>query len=151
MSEFINASQVFLDNAATTVDEALEFFADKAAELGVTDDKAAVLEAFHTREAAGSTGMTSGFAIPHAKTEAVKTPSVLVAKFAQGIDWNATDGNEVNVAIALLIPGGEAGTTHLRLLSKLAVLLMDESFREKVSTTADAEAIAAAVAEGLND
>ena len=52
-------------------------------------------------------------------------------------------------AIALLVPGGEAGTTHLKLLSKVAVLLMDDAFRSAVLAAAAADAIADAVNKGL--
>ena len=52
MSDFVDASHVFLDNPAATRDEVLEFIAEKAVELGVSDDKDAVLKAFQDREAA---------------------------------------------------------------------------------------------------
>ena len=41
--------------------------------------------------------------------------------------WDTMDGAPVNVAIALLIPGAQAGTTHLKILSKVAEALMDEA------------------------
>ena len=63
MSDYVKADQIFLDNPATTVDEALEFLSKKAVENGLADDEAAVLAAFKAREAMGTTGMQSGFAI----------------------------------------------------------------------------------------
>ena len=51
MSDFVKAEQVFLDNPASTVDEALEFLANKAAEAGLATDAAAALAAFKEREA----------------------------------------------------------------------------------------------------
>ena len=66
MSSYINSAHVFLDVPAATVDEVFAFLSDKAIELGISDDRDAVLEAFKAREALGSTGMTGGFAIPHA-------------------------------------------------------------------------------------
>ena len=68
MSDFVTASHVFLACNASTVDEALRFFADKAVELGCAGDADVVYESFKAREAEGTTGMTGGFAIPHAKT-----------------------------------------------------------------------------------
>ena len=52
------------------------------------------------------------------------------------------DGAPVNVAIALLIPGAQAGTTHLKILSKVAEALMDEDFRATVKGSTDAAEIA---------
>lgn len=150
MSELVPASHIFFDVAASKVNEALKFFSEKAVEAGVASDADAVLEAFKAREAEGTTGMMGGFAIPHAKSDAITAPAVFVAKFSEGIEWASMDNEPITCAIALLTPATEAGTTHLTLLSKVAVLLMDESFRSNVQAATDADAIAALVDEGLS-
>ena len=150
MSEFVKADYVFIDAAATTKDEALEFLSDKALELGITDDREATLAAFKEREAEGTTGMMGGFAIPHAKSDAIKDAAVFVAKFDNDVAWDSMDGKPIKVAIALLVPGGEAGTTHLQLLSKVAVMLMDEGFRSETLAATGADEIAARINTGLN-
>lgn len=150
MADFVKASQVFLNNPATDVDEVLEFLAAKATELGISNDEQAVLAAFKAREAEGTTGMMSGFAIPHCKSDAVLTASVLVVKFAGDVAWDSMDGQPIRVAISLLVPEGEAGVTFLRMLSQVAVLLMNEEFRDKVIATDDPEAISALINEGID-
>ncbi|MBQ9316542.1 MAG: PTS sugar transporter subunit IIA [Atopobiaceae bacterium] len=150
MADFVKASQVFLDNPATDVDEVLEFLAAKATELGISNDEQAVLAAFKAREAEGTTGMMSGFAIPHCKSDAVNKASVLVVKFAGDVAWDSMDGQPIRVAISLLVPEGEAGVTFLRMLSQVAVLLMNEEFRDKVIATDDPEAISALINEGID-
>ncbi len=151
MSDFVPASQVFLDNPATTVDEALQFIAAKGVELGISDSVDDLLAAFKAREAEGTTGMQGGFAIPHAKSSSVNKAAVIVVKFANEIDWQALDGSPVKVAIALLVPDGEAGTTHLKLLSKVAMMLVDASFCENVLASSDAAQIAGLINAGLDD
>jgi PTS system fructose-specific IIA component len=150
MADFVKASQVFLDNPATDVDEVLEFLAAKATELGISSDEQAVLAAFKAREAEGTTGMMSGFAIPHCKSDAVLKASVMVVKFAGDVAWDSMDGQPIRVAISLLVPEGEAGVTFLRMLSQVAVLLMNEEFRDKVIATDDPEAISALINEGID-
>ena len=145
MSGFMQASHVFLDNPATTVEEALVFLSEKAVELGIADDAASVLDAYHKREEEGSTGMVDGYAIPHAKSEVITKPGVLVLKMAQGLEWPSFDGEPLSIALALLVPGGEAGTTHVRLLSKTAVMLMDEEFRAFLRGSNNPVAIAAEI------
>ncbi len=104
------------------------------------------MAAFLKREAEGTTGMMDGFAIPHAKTDVVKAANVMVVKAADGIaEWDSLDGAPVTVAIALLVPEGEAGTAHIKLLSKVAEALMDEEFRAQVKASTDAAEIAAAI------
>ena len=149
MLDIVKPSQVYLDNPATNVDEVLEFLAKKAVELGITEDEAAVLAAFKARESEGTTGMMAGFAIPHCKSLAVKGASVIVVKFAGDVAWKSMDDSPIRVAIALLVPDNKAGTTYLRMLSQLAVMLMQEEFREKVLSTDDPEELAAIVNEGF--
>ena len=145
MADFIKASQVFFDVEAATVDDALEFLAKQAKELGISDDEAGVLAAYKAREAEGTTGMMSGFAIPHCKSDSVKEAAVLVAKFAGDVAWDSMDGQPIKVAISLLVPEGEAGTTFLRMLSQVAVMLMDEGFRNQINATNDADEIASII------
>ncbi|MCR4871616.1 MAG: fructose PTS transporter subunit IIA [Atopobiaceae bacterium] len=152
MSDFMQASHVFLDNPATTVEEALTFLSEKAVELGIADDAASVLDAYHKREEEGSTGMVNGFSIPHAKSTAINKAAVIVVKYAGEIeDWETMDEEKISCAISLLVPGAEAGTTHLKLLSKVAVMLMQEDFRETVKASSDAEEIAALINANLED
>lgn len=151
MSDFVPASQVFLDNPATSVDETLQFISAKAVELGICDSADELVAAFKAREAEGTTGMQGGFAIPHAKSAAVKKAAVIVVKFANDVDWQTLDGSPVKVAIALLVPDGEAGTAHLKLLSKVAIMLVDPSFCEKVLASSDAAQIAGYINAGLDD
>lgn len=149
MSDFVKASDVYLDNAASTVDEALDFLSEKAVEAGYAPDKQAVLDAFKAREAEGTTGMMEGFAIPHAKSDAISKAAVIVVKFAGDVAWDSMDKKPVNVAIALCIPGAEAGTTHLKILSDVAVLLMNEKFRSEVRAATDGATIAKIINDGL--
>ncbi len=150
MADFVKASQVFLDVTAADVDEVLEFLAKKAVESGVSDDEAGVLAGLKSREVEGTTGMMGGFAIPHCKSNVVKGASVMVLKFANDVSWESMDGEPIRVAVALFVPDNKAGTTYLRMLSQLAVMLMSEEFREKLLATNDADVIAALVNEGLD-
>lgn len=149
MSEYMRPSHVFLDAPASTVDEAFQFFADEAVALGIADDAQAVADAFNAREGEGTTGMMEGFSIPHAKCDAIKRAAVLVIRFREDIEWESMDDTPVRVAIALLVPGAEKGTTHLKLLSQVAVLLMDEEFRGVALASESAEEISRAVSAGL--
>ena len=149
MSEFLDASHVFLDTPATNVDEALEFISEKAVELGLADDKQATLDAFKAREAEGTTGMMEGFAIPHAKSASIKKVGVMVVKFSGDVEWETMDKKPIRVAIALLVPDGEVPATHLQLLSKVAVMLMDESFRSATIADNDAASISDRINDGL--
>lgn len=142
-ADFVKVENVFVAENFASRDEALSFVSNQAVKAGVADDADAVMNAFLAREAEGSTGMMEGFAIPHAKSDAITDAAVIVVKDDSGVTgWDTMDGAPVNVAIALLIPGAQAGTTHLKILSKVAEALMDEVFRATVKGSTDAAKIA---------
>ena len=142
-ADFVKVENVFVAEDFASRDEALSFVSNQAVKAGVASDADAVMNAFLAREAEGTTGMMEGFAIPHAKSDAITEASVIVVKDESGVTgWDTMDGAPVNVAIALLIPGAQAGTTHLKILSKVAEALMDEDFRATVKGSTDAAEIA---------
>lgn len=142
-ADFVKVENVFVAENFTSRDEALSFVSNQAVKAGIASDADAVMNAFLAREAEGTTGMMEGFAIPHAKSDAITEAAVIVVKDESGVTgWDTMDGAPVNVAIALLIPGAQAGTTHLKILSKVAEALMDEDFRATVKGSTDAAEIA---------
>ena len=151
MSQFVSEKSVFVNQNLESREALLRFVSDKAAEFGITDNADAVYDAFMAREAMGETGMTDGFAVPHAKSDDIKDAAVIVVKNDHALEWPSFDEKPVDVAIALLVPGGEAGTTHIKLLSKTAVLLMKDEFKNLVHGTDDAAAIADAINAGIDE
>ena len=143
MSGFVSEENILLNQQATTKEEALRTISDAAARLGIADDADAVYAAFLAREEIDKTGMVDGFAVPHCKTDAVKSAAVIIFKNVQPVEWPSLDDKPVDIAMALLIPDSEAGTTHLRLLSKAAMLLMDDNFKSKLRESDDAADLAA--------
>lgn len=150
MVDFVKASQVFLDVAAATVDDALAFVADKAVALGIATSAADVLAGLKEREAKGTTGVVAGFAIPHCKSASITEPAVLVCKFADGVAWESMDGQPITCAIALMVPEAtNVGTDFLQMLSQVAVLIMQDEFRTKILAAQDEATIADVVNAGL--
>lgn len=142
-ADFVKVENVFVAEDFASRDEALSFVSNQAVKAGIANDADAVMNAFLAREAEGTTGMMEGFAIPHAKSDAITEAAVVVVKDESGVTgWDTMDGAPVNVAIALLIPGAQAGTTHLKILSKVAEALMDEDFRATVKGSTNAAEIA---------
>lgn len=142
-ADFVKVENVFVAEDFASRDEALSFVSNQAVKAGLASDADAVMNAFLAREAEGTTGMMEGFAIPHAKSDAINEAAVIVVKDESGVTgWDTMDGAPVNVAIALLIPGAQAGTTHLKILSKVAEALMDEDFRATVKGSTEAAEIA---------
>lgn len=149
-TDFVKPEQVFVGESFVSRDELLTFVSKKAVEQGIAQDADELMSAFIAREDMGTTGMTDNFAIPHAKSTTVTNAAVMAIKTSDIAGWETLDQKPVEVAIALLIPDTEAGTTHLKLLSKVAEALMDDEFRSAVKGTDDAATIAKLINDRLN-
>lgn len=77
-----------------------------------------------------STAVGEGIAIPHAKSEAVKAPSLAAMTVPNGVDYEAMDDEPFNLLFMIAAPND--GDVHLEVLSRLMTLLMDEDFRAKL-------------------
>lgn len=151
MSKFVSSDQILVQGDVDSREKALELISQKGVELGFGDDAKSIYDAFIAREEQGATGMEHGFAVPHAKCDVINKAGILLLKLVKPVEWPSFDDQPVDVALALLVPGLEAGTTHLKLLSKAAVMLMDEKFRDAVRATDDTQALADLINAGLED
>jgi PTS system nitrogen regulatory IIA component len=61
------------------------------------------------REELGSTGMGNGVAIPHARFAALAKPFGILARLRQPIDFDAIDGERVDLVFVLLLPAAPDG------------------------------------------
>ncbi|MGT2637979.1 PTS sugar transporter subunit IIA [Streptococcus ratti] len=111
-------------------EDVFHYLSELVVKEGYAKEASEVLKALQDREAEGSTGMMDGFAIPHAKSSTITKPGVALLKLAAGINWESMDGKPTQHIVALFIPETEAGTTHLKLLSQLARLLMKDDFKK---------------------
>ena len=139
MSNIVERKQIFLDEGLSDKASVLDFVAARAADLGICDTAEALRADLEKREGEISTGLQDGFAIPHAKSAHVLTPSVVFVRTAEPIAWETLDGSDVRCVFALLVPESDAGSTHLRLISKLATHLLDKEFKDRITTARDPE------------
>jgi nitrogen PTS system EIIA component len=86
-----------------------------------------VFDALLERERLGSTGLGKGIALPHARMPQVTQAIGTFITLPEGVDFDAIDGNPVDLAFAMLVPE-EATDEHLQLLAKLASMFSDNSF-----------------------
>lgn len=137
MSDLIESRGIFLDCDCSTKDEVLRFIAQKACEYGITEDEKRLEQDLQDREKEFSTGLSAGFAIPHARTENVKKVSVFFLRNRRPLQWETLDGQDVTCLFALLVPKENEGNIHLQMISKLATSLMEEDFCQTVRTGQD--------------
>ena len=102
----------------------------------INSDKV-VLNALLTRENMGSTGIGKGIAIPHSRTLVANSLTVVAARSADGIDFDAMDGKPVHLIFLILAPPQEKNNQYLPLLGRLVETLRDAGVRKKLLTATD--------------
>jgi PTS system nitrogen regulatory IIA component len=106
-----------------------------------------IFEVLLQRERLGSTGLGQGIAIPHAKLQGLKHIVGVFARLAEPIDFDAVDGQNVDIVFLLLAPTA-AGADHLTALARISRLLREGSAVEKLRASKDAAALYAVLTEG---
>ena len=124
--------------------QALQELAGKAAALTGQNERA-ILEVLMQREKLGSTAVGNGIAIPHGKLPKLEQLFGLFARLGRPIDFEALDGQPVDLVFLLLAPEG-AGADHLKALARVARALRDPGIVHKLRASHDAEALYAVLA-----
>jgi PTS system nitrogen regulatory IIA component len=103
ISDLLSPADVMIDVRASNKPRLLQEFAAKAAEtLGLHADR--IAPHLLKREELGSTGIGRGVAIPHCRLPDLQRPYGLLAKLKQPIEFDAIDGEPVDIVFVLLLP-----------------------------------------------
>lgn len=124
VKDLLHTNVMILSLKATDKLGVIEEMVNKLAEENVISDAETYKEGILKREAQTSTGLGDGIAMPHAKNEAVKDTTVLFAKSEKGVDYDALDGQPVQLFFMIAAPAG-ANNAHLQALATLSGLLID--------------------------
>ena len=98
--------------------------------------RSVVSDNLFARERAGSTGLGHGVAVPHGRIKGLKSPLGAFVRLAEPIPFESPDGQPVNLLFFLLIPD-HVTQQHLEILSELAEMFSEPSFRDILSTDPD--------------
>jgi fructose-specific phosphotransferase system IIA component len=96
-------------------------------DAGMIEDFDKVLEAIFKREELGSTGLEEGIAVPHAKTDAVKSLTIAIGISPQGIDFHSLDGKPSKLFFLMLAAPDQSGP-HIEALAEIAKLSKSRAF-----------------------
>lgn len=113
------------DSKDEIIGELVNLLSDEDSIKDLIEIKERVLE----REEIMSTGVGKGFAIPHAKTSAVKGIIACFAKSKKELEFNSLDGEPVHL-IFLLIGQDNLIGPHIKLLSRISRMMNKDEFRE---------------------
>ena len=145
--EFLTPDAVLPSLRARAKKGVLQDLAAHAARHLTGLDERAVFETLLQRERLGSTGIGNGVAIPHGKLPDLDRLFGLVARLDRPVDFDALDGQPVDIAFLLLAPEG-AGADHLKALAQVARALREPGVLERVRNARDANALYALLTHG---
>lgn len=100
----------------------LEFIAKKIFKDVHSQSWEAIFDALIAREKLGSTGFGNGIAIPHCRLASCTQATAVFIKLNKAINFDALDGETVDLIFALIVPE-QATDEHLNILSSLAEVL----------------------------
>lgn len=129
-------SNIFVNLATTTKEEAIRFCGNKLVEAGYVDEE--YIESMLNRERMLNTYIDYGIAIPHGDRESqelILKSGLIVAQYKNGINFGDDKTAEVLIATA------GKGNNHLRILSGIATISKDPSLIDKLITTNDPQDI----------
>ena len=146
LGDFISPDSVVPSLKAKTKKQLLQELASRAGRLTGLPERG-IFDVLLQRERLGSTGLGQGVAIPHGKIAGLKGIVGIFARLAEPIDFDAVDGEPVDIVFLLLAPEG-AGADHLKALARISRLLREGSAVEKLRVSRDAAALYAVLTEG---
>lgn len=131
IQDLLKKEVMIMDLKATSKEVAIDEMITKLVDTGVVTNFAIFKDGIMKREAQTSTGLGDGIAMPHSKNAAVKEATVLFAKSASGVDYEALDGQPTDLFFMIAAPDG-ANDTHLAALAELSKYLLKEGFADQL-------------------
>jgi PTS system fructose-specific IIC component len=129
--DLLNEQVVRTNLPGTSKNDVINAIIDLASSQDRVLDKEKVREAIFEREKIMSTGVGAGFAIPHAKSDAVSDIVAAFAVTAQPIDYQSLDDQPVRIVFLLVGRENMVGP-HIKLLSRISRLMNNEEFRKRL-------------------
>ena len=133
LSDIIDSNAVVSQVEAVSKKQLLSELAEVAAKLTKLDPRQ-IFESLMQREKLGSTGLGRGIAIPHGKFNQLDRVHGFFARLAKPVDFDAIDGEPVDLVFLLLAPEN-AGADHLKALARISRLLRDSNVVRKLRGT----------------
>ncbi|MEG2642295.1 MAG: fructose PTS transporter subunit IIB, partial [Eubacterium sp.] len=136
ISDLLKKEGIDLNGPSASKAKTIDILVDLMAATGNLKDKEVYKKAVLDREAQGTTGVGEGIAIPHGKSPAVLRAGLAAMVCKNGTDYDAMDGQPVYLIFMIAVPDN-SDDTHLELLSRLSMMLMDEDFRNTLINAAN--------------
>ena len=131
LKKVLSPDAVWVDLKADTKDGIIEEMIDRLVAAGKVKDREGTLKAVREREAKMSTGMQNGVAIPHGKSECIKSLVAAIGLNKAGVNFDSMDGSPSTIFIMTLSPAKRTGP-HIQFLAEVSRLISQPAERERL-------------------
>ena len=139
MFESLKKEAVIYVSEPLEKEEALNRIIQRTCEVYHISDCDSILSAIIDRESKLSTGIGLGVAVPHCRSEKIRTITTAVMLTAQGIDYNSVDGQPVQLLFLIISPMHDV-QGHIAYLSLISHAVSDDETRKRLmDSTSDEE------------
>lgn len=139
ISVLVSPSTVAVRAGVSSKRQLMNALAELAAPIVGAPEKV-LFDGLMEREALGSTGLSGGAAVPHARSNQINKVAGVFLKLEQPLEFDSLDDRPVDLVFALFAPA-EAGAEHLRALAAVSRLLRRAEVREQLRRAKSAEAL----------
>jgi len=116
LAEFFHESLCIFELTATNKHDALTEMVGSVGEKLQFKDKDLLLDMLINRESLGSTAIGKGVAFPHGRSLAIQELTVLFARSAAGIDFDALDSKPTHLFFLMIAPPQDRDNLYLQVL-----------------------------------
>jgi len=148
IGELLDRTAISTRVSAANKKKALAVIAEIAAR-NFSLDAGDVLDALAEREAAGSTGVGYGVAVPHARLEGLQRMRAVFVRLEQPVEFDSVDDQPVDLLFALFAPKN-AGAEHLRALARVSRVMRQAELREQLRKARSADAVHALLVQDIS-
>jgi fructose-specific phosphotransferase system IIA component len=146
LSRYIRPECCILDLEEGSREAALHRIVHAAMEKGLVADENHVFEKLMERENLQSTAVGNGIAIPHCFVDEIPGLIIIVACSHKGLEFDSFDGKPTRL-IFLLLGNRQEYSLHIKALARIAQLMKNIAFMEKLGSSTSAQQMIGAFAE----
>lgn len=136
----LHEQHIDLNMRETSKDGILRHLTGLLCQDGTVTDGEKFLKDVYYRETLGETGIGSGIAIPHGKSDAVRQTSMAVGINDQGVAWESLDEMPIRCVVLFAVREDDK-SAMVRMLSQVAVKFCDEDVVKQIFQCTDKQEV----------
>ena len=138
ITDLLSIDSIEIGSSYKDKDELLKNAVKLMCRSGIINNEKEYLNSVLEREKESTTGVGNGIAIPHGRCKAVDKAGLAAIVLNKPVEYEALDNKPVELLFLIAAPE-DKGNVHLEILSKLAMMLMDQEFTFKLKNSRTAE------------